>query len=234
VNATSGFQMTMFPHKIFAWLGVLALWGAGNVAAAAGLDHPDPMKVRAMLEHSSATSSKAKTSTTKVSALQEFILRGTGTQNASVGDGTCSGATCNASNGDCECLQFQGSLNASQLGNATWTAGITVNVDDCIDTGTPGPDASNPAFCCFGDGVLDATTTGNSSSTLELSFTGPVCTDPNANDDLSVLGGYIIVTADSSGKYAHSAGTGEVNFFVADDLTTYLAGSGSFQLTSPF
>jgi hypothetical protein len=225
--------MTMFPRKMFAWLGVMAVLGAGN-AAAAGEAHPDPTAVRAMLEHSSATSSKAKTSTPKVSALQEFILRGTGTQNSSVGDGTCSGAACNASNGDCECLQFQGSLTASQLGNASWTAGITVNVDDCIDTGTPGPDAANPAFCCYGDGVLDATTTGTSPSTLELSFTGPVCADPNANDDLSVLGGYIIVTADSSGKYAHSAGTGEVNFFVADDLTTYLAGSGSFQQTSPF
>jgi hypothetical protein len=218
---------------MFSWLGVVALLGAGN-AVAGGLDHPDPMKVRAMLEHSSTVSSNTKTSATKVSALQEITLRGTGAQSSTVGTGTCSGAICNASNGDCECLTFQGSLNASQLGNATWTAGITVNVDDCTNTGTPGPDAKNPAFCCYGDGVLDATTSGKSPSTLELSFTGPVCTDPNANDDLSVLGGFIIVTADSNGKFAHSAGTGEVNLFVADDLTTYLAGSGTFQLTSPF
>jgi hypothetical protein len=225
--------MTMFPRKLFPWLGVIVLLGGGS-AAAGSLDHPDPMSIRAMLEHQTAISSKAKTGATKGSPLQEFTLRGTGTQNASVGTGTCSGAICNASHGDCECLNFQGSLNTSQLGNATWTAGITVNVDDCTNTGTPGPDASSPAFCCFGDGILDATTTGKSPSILELSFTGPVCADPNSDDDLSVLGGYIIVTSDSTGKFAHSAGTGEVNLFVAEDLTTYLAGNGVFQLTSPF
>jgi len=225
--------MTMFPRKMVSYLGVLALLGVGN-AAAGGLEHPDPMTVRAMLEHSNAISSDAKTSATKVSALQQFTLRGTGTQSSTVGDGTCSGAACNASAGDCECLNFQGSLNASPFGNGTWTAGLTVNVDDCTNTGTPGPDAKNPAFCCFGDGVLDATTSDKSPSILELSFTGPVCTDPNADDDLSVLGGYIIVTSDSTGKFVHSAGTGEINLFVATDLTTYLAGNGTFQLTSAF
>ena len=188
--------MTMFPRKMLAWLGILALLGAGDVTAA-GLAHPNPTAVRAMLEHSSATSSKAKTSATKVSALQEFILRGSGTQNSSVGDGTCSGAACNASNGDCECLQFQGSLNASQLGNATWTAGITVNVDDCVNTGTPGPDPSQSCFLLLWRRGARRHHHRQFSQHPGVSFTGPVCADPNANDDLSVLGGYIIVTADT-------------------------------------
>jgi len=210
---------------------------AGN--AAAGSAHPDPMKIRAALEHlrnSGDASSSAATSqpaATKASALQVFSMRGTGTQNSTVGTGTCSGATCSASGGNCECLKFQGKLNATLVGNATWTAGVTVNVDDCTNTGTPGPDTANPAFCCFSDGVLDATTGGNSPSMLEISFTGPVCLDPDANDDTSVQGGFIIVKANSTGKFAKTAGTGQVNFFVADDLTAYLSGNGVIQLTSP-
>jgi hypothetical protein len=227
----------MHPFKVLTCMSIVAMLSAGN--AAAGSAHPDPMKVRAALERmrgsngASTSVAIAKPAATKGSALQIFSLRGTGTQNSSVGVGTCSGATCSASSGDCECLMFQGNLNATVVGNATWTAGITVNVDDCTNTGTPGPDASNPAFCCFGDGVLDATTIGKSPSILELSFTGPVCLDPGANDDTSSQGGFIIVTANSTGKFAQTAGTGQINFFVADDFTAYLSGNGVIQLTSP-
>jgi hypothetical protein len=229
----------MFGVKGLACLSVLALFGAGS--AIAGPAHPDPMQIRAALEHrfnsgsASASTLASQAAAAKVSALLQFSLHGTGAENANVTDGTCSGETCTASGGDCECLMFTGNLNATQVGNATWTAGITVNTDDCTNTGTAGPDPANPGFCCFGDGVLDATTSGKSPSKLEISFTGPVCEDPNANDDTSVQGGFIVVTTDSTGKFAKSAGTGQINLFVADDsVTTYLTASGILQVTSPF
>jgi len=221
----------MFNRKLFPYLGILALLGAGSALADPG--HANLAQVHAVLERrflsgaasSSVLESPAAT-TTKVSPLLQFSLHGTGAENATIGTGTCSGNACAASMGDCSCLMFTGNVNATDVGNATWTADITVNTDDCTNTGTP------PGFCCFGDGVMDATTIGKSPSTLEISFTGPVCADPNANGD-SVQGGFIIVTANSTGKFANSAGTGEINFFVADDLTTYLSGNGVFQLTAP-
>jgi len=224
----------MFALKTFVCLGILSLIAAGTAAAG---DHPDPMRIRAALEHrfnANATASHptSDAAAAKVSALLQFTLHGTGT-NSAVNDGTCSGKVCTASMADCQCLVFSGNLNATQLGNASWTAGITVNTDDCTNTGTSGPE-DVPGFCCFGDGVLDATTGGKSPSTLELSFTGPVCLDPNANLDTNVQGGFIVVTGNSTGKYANSAGTGQLNLFVADDDTTYVSGNGVLQVVSPF
>jgi hypothetical protein len=119
------------------------------------------------------------------------------------------------------------------VGNASWSAAVTVNLNDCTNTGTS--TSGGGGFCCYGDGTLMATTgTGSSASTLAMSFTGPVCNDPNASDDTSIQGGFIILTSDSTGKFKHSAGTGEVNIFEATDMTTYLAGNGVIQLTSPF
>lgn len=194
----------------------------------------DALKVRGLLQRN-RTNARVQPAAQKPSALLDFSMRGSGTETQS--DGACNGATCQASQGDCECLVFQGSLNATQLGNASWSASITVNIDDCTNTGTM------DGFCCFGDGVLSATSgTGNAQSTLGMSYTGPVCVDPNSSSDpntldISIQGGFIILPATSSGKFDHSTGTGQLDAYVNasdPDGATYLSGRGVLQVVSPF
>ena len=66
------------------------------------------------------------------------------------------------------------------MGKATWNSTVTVNVDDCINTGTT--DAQGGGFCCFAGGPLSASSGAN---TLAMSFTGLLCEDPNAGIDRS-------------------------------------------------
>jgi hypothetical protein len=133
----------------------------------------------------------------------------------------------------------QGNLTGTPIGTGTWTANITINTDDCTNTGTPGPGSSG--FCCFGGGVLTAKFgTGKSASTLAMSLTGPVCSDPIDADSnggaTSIQGGFIILTASSTGKFVHSAGSGLLSATVGIDAaaTTYLSGNGTMQVVSPF
>jgi len=202
-------------------------------AFAAGIDHVDPAVVRAALQRRGSSSegaraAQSKAAAQKTSALLDFSMRGSGTQ-TSMTTGTCSGAVCDASSGNCTCLNLQGMLNATQVGNASFTAGVTLNSDDCTNTGTTG------GFCCYSDGTLTATAgSGSSASMLGMTFTGLVCADPNASLDTSIQGGFIIVPADSSGKFATSTGTGQIDAYVAADNTTYLSGRGMIQVMSPF
>ncbi len=226
----------MTPLRISIALSVMALLATASTGRAAS-GHPDAATVRAALEHlgraQSLSNVRSQPAAQATSALTQFSLRGSGAETPNSITGTCSGAPCDASKGDCQCITYAGTLNATDVGNATWNASVTVNLDDCTNTGTEDP--SNGGFCCYGDGTLNATTgSGGSASTLALSFTGPICNDPNADDDTSIQGGFIIVTSDSTGKFQHSAGTGEVNFFEAADTITYLVGNGLIQLTSPF
>ena len=227
-----------FVMKNFVCLSILAMLGGSAVAG----DHPDPAKVRATFERHFAgrawsSDANVTAAATKTSPLVPFSVRGTGILTDFLEKTTCAGTTCTASTKDgCDCLKFSGNLNASQLGNASWTAQITVNAVDCTPLGDPGSDPGNPDVCCFGDGVLDATTSGKSPNKLELSLTGPFCNDPNSNDDIAAQGTYIVVTANSTNKFAASAGTGQLDLFVGDDTnaTTYLSANGLFQLKSPF
>lgn len=225
--------MKTAPIRTAIALGLFAFATIATDAMAGGPASPDPATVRAALEHrSSSIKARAQPAAAATSALTQFSLRGNGAEVPNSITGTCSGAPCSASGGDCECLTYQGTLNASTVGNATWNASVTVNLDDCVNTGTEDPGGGG--FCCFSDGTLQAMGSGGSASTLAMSFTGPICNDPNADDNTSLQGGFIIVTSDSTGKYAHSAGTGQLNLFEATDATTYLSGNGVFQLTSPF
>jgi hypothetical protein len=225
---------------------LIALLSIGTPITIAGTsDHPNPAVVRSALQRSSGSSralgtgqaqfdqagadAQSKAAAQKPSPLVDFEMRGSGTE---TGDnpGTCGGATCDATNGNCECLTFKGTLNATQVGNAPWTASLTVNLDDCTNTGTPG------GFCCTGDGLLSATTgTGGSANTLGMSLTGPVCVDPNAALDVNIQGGFIILPAQSSGKFKNSTGTGQLDaYMAAADGTTYISGRGVLQVVSPF
>jgi len=195
---------------------------AGAIHAFAG--NTDPAIVRKAFERAtrSITSNadnfasfeqlrQSNAASAKLSPLAAFSMQGSGTQ-ISTTDGTCSGAMCSASLGDCECVTYQGTLNA----------------DDCTNTGTPS------GICCFGDGVLSATDNTKAANTLSMSFTGPVCFDPNASMDMSVSGTFIILPAGSTGKFALSTGTGQINVFsLATDGTSYLAGDGLIQVVSP-
>ncbi len=218
-------------------LSIVALIGSVG-AASAGSGHPDAATVRAAFAHLGAKSSSASKKAAAASAtpLLIFTMTGDGAAMDFV-PGTCSGATCDSSGGDCECLVLTGNLDATQVGKVPFTANVTVNFDDCTNTGTSTPDANG--FCCFGDGLLiTSPTNSNSSDTLGMSFTGPVCNDPNAppsdGGDVSIQGGFIILSASSTGKFQSSGGAGQINIMVDTNNNAYLAGTGVLQVVSPF
>jgi hypothetical protein len=205
----------------------------------AGSDHPDVATVRAALEQGASSGAQSQAAAVKVSPLVALSMRGSGTATIDL-VAPCPGVTCNSSMGGCACFTIQGNITGTPIGTGTWTSNLTVNTDDCTNTGTSGLGGSG--FCCFGGGVLTAKTgTGKSASTLAMSFTGPICSDPNDADSTnggatSIQGGFIVLTAKSNGKFLHSAGSGQINASVGIDAagTTYLAGNGTFQLVSPF
>ena len=171
-----------------------------------------------------ATSIGIATATaTAVPASRPIEMRGTGSETSSH-PGTCSGQTCGASLGDCECMEFSGKLISSVVGNSSWTADFTVNIDDCPNTGTTG------GFCCIGDGVLNATSgTGTSASVLSLSVTGPLCIDPDTSAS-SLEANYEVLGATSGGKFANAGGTGQFNIYSDTSGNAYLAALGEIQL----
>ncbi len=150
-------------------------------------------------------------------------MRGTGSETSSH-PGTCSGQTCGASLGDCECMEFSGKLTSTVAGNSGWTADLTINIDDCPSTGTTG------GFCCIGDGVLNATSgTGTSASVLNLSLTGPLCVDPVTSAS-SLEANYEVLGPTSGGVFANAAGTGQFNIYSDSSGNAYLAALGEIQL----
>jgi len=165
--------------------------------------------------------------------VQPFSMSGSG-KAVSLNDGTCTGGGCASSRGGCLCLTLAGSLSASFIGKASWTAPITINFDDCPSTGT------GSGFCCIGDGLLTATAKqGKTTNILTMSMAGDVCDDPAtsdaAGDDISVQANFKILPASSAGKFAHSIGTGRFNAF--QDAATndaWVNGNGTIQLVSPF
>lgn len=171
-------------------------------------------------------------------AVQPFSMIGSGTA-VSLNDGTCTGGGCASSRGSCLCLTLEGSLNASLIGKASWTAAITINFDDCPSTGTAS------GVCCIGDGLLTATAKqGKTTNILTMSITGDVCDDPattepvaggGVGDDISVAANFKILPTANAGKFTHSVGTGRFNAF-QDAATgdTYVNGNGAIQLVSPF
>ena len=162
------------------------------------------------------------------STVEPFSMTGTGTElNAAFG--TCSGMGCASSHGSCTCLTFSGTLDGSFIGKSNWSAGITVNLDDCKNTGTPS------GFCCVGDGLLTITSAAATANTIGMSIAGAICENPEASEDLSLGGNYKILPSASAGKFAQSTGTGNINAFIASSNSdTYLDANGAIQLTSPF
>lgn len=158
-----------------------------------------------------------------------FSMRGSGTPSTPT-VGTCSGVGCGASAKHCECFQFTGTLLSTVIGSSNWSASITVNEDDCTATGTSG------GICCNGDGLLSATNgTGNPpANALELSVTGPFCTDPNADDpgDFSLEANFDVVSSTSSGKFVNSTGTGQINI-ITNGTDAFLTTLGQIHLGKP-
>jgi len=224
----------MFDFKIVS-LSTLALLGFVSLAIA-GSGQPDAETVRAAFaQRTSKAAASQSAATAKPSALLTFTMMGNGTSTLDA-TGPCPRVTCNGSSGTqagCNCLTLQGTLNGTQIGKATWTSTATINTDDCTNTGTT--DAQGGGFCCFAGGPLSASNgTGKSASTLAMSFTGLLCEDPNAGDQFNLQGGFII--GKGVGKFANSAGTGQLDMSVGTDTagTTYLSGNGVLQLVSPF
>jgi hypothetical protein len=207
---------------------IILIFSAGTSLAG----NVDPSVVREALQrHASNAGAQPDAAAAKTSPLEAFSAQGSGdlTNTTNV---TCSGAACNSSGGDCQCLQFAGTLSSKPFGTGTWTAGVTVNIDDCTNTGTPN------GFCCIGDGTVTATDNTKAANALMLSITCSVCADPNANTDVGISATYIIVPS-ASGKYANSTGTGQINILSVDSSVdpsqpAYLSAAGLIQLTSPF
>ncbi len=217
----------MFHFKIIP-LSLLALFGYGSLAFA-GSGHPDVQTVRAAFAHHAVKAAAFQPAATATpSALLTYSMLGNGT---SILDDTeaCPGVTCNASNGECNCLTFAGNLTGTQIGKATWTSTVTINTDDCTNTGTT--DSQGGGFCCFAGGPMSL---ASGTNTLAMSFTGLLCDDPNAGDQFAVQGGFIINAG--AGKFVNSAGTGQLDMSVGTDTagTTYLSGNGVLQIVSPF
>jgi hypothetical protein len=165
----------------------------------------------------------ASATASPAAATRSIELRGSGSETTSHA-GTCSGQTCGGSLHDCECVEFSGKLISTLVGSASWTADITINIDDCTNTGTAG------GFCCNGDGVLNATSgSGAAESVLSLSVTGPLCTDPVASAS-SLESNYSVLGGTSSGKFANAAGTGQFNIYSDSSGNAYLAALGEIQL----
>ena len=188
---------------------------------------------------SATTAAPTPTSTSSPSSVatavaigNSFEMRGSGAQ-ASPTAGTCSGQACAASQGDCECLRFTGSLFSTVIGNSTWSASLTLNVDDCTNTGT------FPGICCIGDGQLSAVNGSvKSGGVLALSFTGPYCVDPNSSPNLGFLASsfeanFGILNSISSGRFLNSTGTGQINISIDVNGNAYLAAAGEIQLATP-
>lgn len=175
---------------------------------------------------SSSTQTATPSSTATQALNSSLSLRGSGTQ-TDVTDGTCAGGTCSSTT--CQCLKFTGSLSSALLGNADWTAGLTVNLDECTNTGTA------DQFCCTGDTLLTISNgTTSAPNVLALSFTGPACVDPNSSN-VSFWGDFIVLSSSSSGKFANAVGTGQINLFTGLTDTTppvYLAAQGDINLPS--
>ena len=150
-----------------------------------------------------------------------FNMRGSSKETAPARFGTCSGAICLASARRCECTTFGGTLQSS-LGNLNWTADVTVNIDDCVGTGNLG------GSCCNGDGTFTATSgSGKSASSLVLSFTGPDCIDTTNMFASSLEANFSVSPASSTGKFANSSGTGQLNLFSqSSDGSGYVTVSG--------
>ena len=175
---------------------------------------------------SSSTQTASPSSTATQALASPLSLRGSGTQTDST-DGTCSGQACSSTT--CECLTFSGSLSSTLLGNSDWTASLTVNLDECTNTGTM------DQFCCNGDTLLSISNgKASAPNKLVLSFTGPACVDP-ASSNLSFWGDFIVLSGSSSGKFAGAIGTGQINLFsgLTDNTPpAYLTAQGDIDLPS--
>jgi len=164
-------------------------------------------------------------SATATSTSQSFNLRGSSAKTTAKA-GTCSGETCAATAGNCECLTFSGTLSSAVLGNLTWTANVTLNLDDCVSTGTSG------GSCCNSDGLFNAIKgSGASASTQVLSFTGPQCVDTKAGGASSLQANFAVLAASSTGTFANSSGTGLFNLFSnSTDGSGYVSALGEIHL----
>jgi len=122
---------------------------------------------------------------------------------------------------------FAGTLLSTVVGDSSWKASVTVNEDQCKGTGT------SAGTCCIGDGTFMATNgTGKSVSNLSFSFSGPICLDPNASLDSSMQAPFEVLTSMSTGKFANSVGTGQINIF-SNGTDAYLTALGQIRLGKP-
>ena len=150
-----------------------------------------------------------------------FNMRGT-LEQTDLLSGTCSGATCLASAGECECMIYGGKVSSS-VGILQWTADVTLNIDDCFSTGNLG------GSCCTADGTFTGSSgSGKSAGILALDFTGTDCIDTTNAFASSLTGNFSVSPDSSTGKFANSTGTGQFNLFSTSTATGagYISGLG--------
>ena len=167
----------------------------------------------------------APAATSKPGPFTLVNLRGPGVVQE-VGGAPCSGVSCTASAGHCECVTITGTATGAGFGAVSYTAAVTVNDDDITPTGGPGS-------CFLGSGPM---TLSNKSGTniAVVDITGAFCqyitsTARTVNGNLSYTQEPALA---QSGKFSDAFGTGSVQFGWSLDETNAAAVnlSGTIQL----
>ncbi len=125
-----------------------------------------------------------------------------------VSAGACSGLTCTASNGHCQCDTVSGTATGAGFGKVSYVAALTINNDQVTPTGVQG------GRCSPADGII---TTTQGRNVAVLAATGTMCKSFVGGSATAVFNlAYAQEPQFSqSGKFVEAFGAGSV--FISDD-----------------
>lgn len=125
-----------------------------------------------------------------------------------VSAGVCSGLTCSASNGHCQCDTVTGTASGSGFGKVSYVAALDINNDEVTPTG------ANGGQCSPADGTI---TLSRGHDAAVLAATGTLCRSSVGGSATGVFN--LAYTQEpqfgQSGKFSKAFGTGAVQ--IADD-----------------
>ena len=137
-------------------------------------------------------------------AFQTLTGDGAVTTTTNGGTGPCSNATCNSSNGDCECDTYTGTFTVSPIGKAVFSFNNTVNLDDSVNSG------GGEGLCFPFSGTGTITTIKNA---VSFAATGTACNEFDFSSTTALLinqAAYYITPSQGTGKYIAAQGSGNL------------------------
>lgn len=193
------------------FLAAFAFLAVGTAALAAskrGDEEPGPTASFS----TSAAVSRAATTGSVGGPFTAVDLRGGGTTPGSQ-PGACTGTTCTASSGNCECKTITATLLGTGVGKVSATLNLTVDDDDTF------PSGSNDALCYPISGPGTFTTSGKNPSQAVLALSGLEC--QSFISTAFTLGGTLNYVQEPalgpSGKFIDAFGTGSLSFLESVD-----------------